>query len=532
MNRMAGGEVVNTDGLNAQVRRIAILVTSLDATAGRQLLMAMPSELARQVRRAMTQLTSIDPEEQRQILAEFRLQAMTANQAARHGSPNHDTSRTDTSRNDHIESDTARSDTVRSDAHDHQRDTRPSAMAPHYQPSDSTRHTRSGRDRWDDSNDQVDEGDAFRAHTAPPRDPSRSHASNTSSVADPHRPWQRLDVAALTDLLRGERALVIAVVISQLEPRQAAGLLEQLPRTQQRDVIANLSKLGQIDPEAMAAIDDHLALRISDYQHRRDSETESLGRIQDLLAAASPEMRGDWQTIIQETDQQLAHRLGLPPAHVRSAGVPVRGWVQEANRAVAPTRESQSEKTGQASRAMNQAAMNQSAMNQPAMNQPAMGRARMADLLANNVLTTADANLPPVGMDSLSHVVSSDSQDDSPVVLPFPGVSSRPVHTERNDLMRFEQILDLPADQIGQVLAAADSEVVLLALAGASPAFMKRFTSMLEKHDARALQVRLRQLRSINLQDVDEAQRRLCELASQLVMETRAAQSSLLNVAA
>ncbi len=81
----------------------------------------------------------------------------------------------------------------------------------------------------------------------------------------------------------------------------------------------------------------------------------------------------------------------------------------------------------------------------------------------------------------------------------------------------------MPAEEIGQVLAAADTEVILYALAGASPAFMKRFMSMLDRADSRALQARLKAMRSINLRDVDAAQSRLIELAMQRTLSKVAA---------
>ncbi len=52
--------------------------------------------------------------------------------------------------------------------------------------------------------------------------------------------------------------------------------------------------------------------------------------------------------------------------------------------------------------------------------------------------------------------------------------------------------------------------------------FMKRFIAMLEKRDAKALEARLKEMRSINLKDVDEAQRRLCQLATDLARAEQA----------
>ncbi|MGN6543468.1 MAG: hypothetical protein ACTHK7_00345, partial [Aureliella sp.] len=260
------------DGVSAQVRRIAILVTSLDSAAGRQLLLAMPSQLARDVRKAMASLSSIDPEEQRQVLAEFRKQAISS------GTPR------------------AASTTEPAPA-------RPTATAA---ASTSPRAA------------VASSSEAAQIRTEPARDPSVHSAFEAADEdlanVDGARPWAQLDVAALTDLLRGERPLVIAVVLSQLQSRRAARLLEQFPREQHRAVLANLARLGEIDPEAMQAIDEHLASRIADYHHRRDSQSESAGRMQELLAAASPELRGHWQEIIADSDHQLATRLGIASA--------------------------------------------------------------------------------------------------------------------------------------------------------------------------------------------------------------------------
>lgn len=58
---------------------------------------------------------------------------------------------------------------------------------------------------------------------------------------------------------------------------------------------------------------------------------------------------------------------------------------------------------------------------------------------------------------------------------------------------------------------------MLLALAGASPEFMKRFYRMLDRQDAKTLETRLQRIGVIQLHDVDEAQRRIVENAVGLV---------------
>ncbi len=445
---------MSADGGGNKVRRIAILVTSLDASAGRQLLMAMPTELARQVRRAMTQLGHIDPEEQRQILSEFRTQAMLSAepQGASPGS--------------HPTSSEPQAATVVS---------RPQTSEPLGVSADFT------------SPDSI----SLNSRTTPQfRSPLAAEITGPYSTAAPG--LSGVNFSALGELLRGERAIVVAVVINQLDPRQAAELLGKLPKPLQREVIVSLPRLGQIDPDAMAAIHEHLASRIADYHHRQAGESESTSRMQELLAAAAPELRSDWQSTLLQAEPHLASRMGIAP--------PVAERAAPADTAKAVQAKSSQGVTGTAQNVV------------PTYNP--------LEMLANNVVTTADLrvakNLATAAEKTIDQSVAqlntpAEPDDGRARILPFPGKGAV---ADRQPSLRFEQILDLPAEEIGQVLAEADTDVILYALAGASPLFMKRFMAMLDRADGRALQARLKQLRAINLKDVDAAQRQLCELAN------------------
>ena len=470
-----GPRGMSAEGSSSQVRRIAILVTSLDASAGRQLLMAMPSDLARQVRRAMTQLGHVDPEEQRQILAEFRMQAMGAGD------------------NGQVEREPIARQTA---APSH-------TMRDHGEPLEiGNRHSVAGTSVGGSS----DEGNGALREPglAPFGWGGRSHGES--------KPVATLDVQTLSELLRGERSTVVAVVLSQLEPRHGAELLGKLPKPLQREAIVSLSRIGQIDPEAMQAIDDHLSSRIADYHHRQAGESESTGRMHELLAAAAPELRSDWQNTLVQAEPMLASRLGIAPSVQAAAKETPRAVVKANDIANSVADEMEATK-----RTLRQPGL------APSGTASANG-AHMLELLANNVVTTDDmrvvktttssttsspAATKPLKQPAATPAPMADEADDEGArILPFPTKATTATS------IRFEQILDLPAEQIGQILAAADTDVILYALAGASPAFMKRFMSMLDRADGRALQARLKQLRAINLQDVDAAQRRLCELAS------------------
>ncbi|MDZ4658920.1 MAG: FliG C-terminal domain-containing protein [Bythopirellula sp.] len=54
------------------LRKVAILVASLDETWSERILASLPPQQARSVRQQVDQLTDVDPDEQREIVAEFR----------------------------------------------------------------------------------------------------------------------------------------------------------------------------------------------------------------------------------------------------------------------------------------------------------------------------------------------------------------------------------------------------------------------------------------------------------------------------
>ncbi|MEZ6074466.1 MAG: hypothetical protein R3C56_01970 [Pirellulaceae bacterium] len=93
---------------------------------------------------------------------------------------------------------------------------------------------------------------------------------------------------------RNERPAVTAVVISQLAPADTVDVLQRLPPEISREVLLRLSRLQEIDPEAMQAIDEHLSQRLEEYQHHIQSELDNTRRIQSLLAAAPPACAREW----------------------------------------------------------------------------------------------------------------------------------------------------------------------------------------------------------------------------------------------
>jgi hypothetical protein len=343
---------------------------------------------------------------------------------------------------------------------------------------------------------------------SPPREyagePGASSLGDPSSPAEPsdgrstHPTWTRLSPTALVRFVRHERPAVTAVVISQLAPAVAVEVLQNLPTETSREVLLRLSRLREIDPEAMQAIDEHLAQRLGEYQHTIESDLENTRRIQALLAAAPSEVRQHWKAILANED------------HVRS---PLSAWPETG--ALPPVEPLQMDplQVGAVQRG----------------DQPAAEAAPVADVLDIPLVrpiagvTRAETAIPstsphqPVHRESTSESNLASNGERSADILPFPqsAPDKQSAAIDRSLMqIEFEQILHLPPWMLAELLSNTDSQVVLLALAGATPQFMKRFMNMLDRRDARALQNRCSKIGSIRLRDVDDAQRQIVENAA------------------
>ncbi len=91
----------------------------------------------------------------------------------------------------------------------------------------------------------------------------------------------------------------------------------------------------------------------------------------------------------------------------------------------------------------------------------------------------------------------------------------------RPNRFRFAELLQLDDDTVTAVLRAADPELLVLALAGASAEWVARFTRRLPSDAARRLTRGLTHLGPTRLADVEDAQQALADLAVELEAEGR-----------
>lgn len=397
-----------------RLRQIAILISSVDSAAARQILLQLPTETARQIRQLASRLGEVTAEEKRRILSEFQRTAMSSMGSS-------------------IDRTAARP-------------TNQGNLAPG---NGASVKTAGASDAYFSGQPMAAAMDVGQVGQTPSLDTEQPVSGE--SVTRPA--WTRLSTAALVRFVREERVAVTAVVISQLEPVVAVEVLQHLQTETRREVLLRLSDLQEIDPEAMQTIDDHLSQRLHEYQHQIQSELANTRRIESLLAAAPPEIRSDWAALLGDVRPQLT---------------------------------------------------------------PAVAEGRVAEGPSNL------AQVASLDRGDSAERTQSTVADHEADILPFRrsgDETSKPRDTAADRLLtqwEFEQILLLPATALAHLLSSTDSQTVLLALAGASPEFMKQFYRKLNRHDAKTLETRLQRIGPIQLRDVDTAQRKIVDNAAAL----------------
>lgn len=405
---------------NNRLRQIAILVASVDAESARHLLLSLPSEIGRKIRQMAAEIGPVPPEERRALMHELRMSCSILRSSE--NEPN-------------THSAWSSSDGRQFSSHS------PSALPTHpilAGNSSNTAATQSEQ-RWSQLPTTID----------PTADSDLSPA------------WTKLSTDALVRFVRHERPTVIAVILHQLPPQRAAWVLQKLPCSLSRQVLRGLQNLQEIDPEAMAAIDEHLSHRLSEYRHQIESELENTNRINQLLAAAPPELKhrwSQWLSVDPETvDDQLESSQPLSTGTTYDDSF-FSQWNSE---------------------------------EQPRSNTTAGGPAMP---MTQPILPIASTGLS-------SHQKFSSEPN-------YPELSEE----DRQDLQReFEDILSLPPEALAQLLSRVDSHSILLSLAGAHPQFIKRFNAMLETKDAKILEKRLKRIGPVHLREIDQAQKRVVE---------------------
>lgn len=463
-----------------RIRQIAILISVVDSAAAQQLLRHLPTAAAQRVLTMARNLGPISPEEKRKVLAAFQNSATNQPGAS---SP--------------ATSPAANSASVRniSGSAGH------GAHSAAYSSSGSTvsggplAPPATGQSAVENANfTDVDRGQGSHA--------AKTHRGNLEeSGSQASSPWAGLSTDALLRFVRGERTAVIAVVVSQLPPTTAVEILKELGTKISCDVIRRLSQMEKIDPEAKAALDAHLEESLGKYQQTLESELENTRRLEALFGLAPEELRNEWQNTLdgKPIPQIRVVRRGSLAGSTANPNILSETDVQPTLAGLDPTElPSKTPPTDVGSEEKVHLSPASLPSESPGVPQT------LDEIYGNAAITTAQ-----VGTST-----SWDSHDsEARNVLEFPKSKIDSTVDQSLIQLEFERVLELPPAALANLLSNTDSQTVLLALAGASPAFMTRFSAMLDRRDARALAKRLQTIGPINMRDIDEAQRLVVENA-------------------
>ncbi len=421
---------MSTAALNVdRLRQIAILVSLVDSVAARQLLSHLSPATARQVLEISKQLGPISAEEKHQILTAFQQSASV----------------------------------------------RPASS-----------HQVREASEFDDAQAQGTANNSSHGNT------SELSQNDTDAVTPQSKqsPWAKLEKKVLLRFLVSERPNVIAVVVSQLDTKTSISILQELGTELSCKVLQCLATLGDIDPIAKAAIEEHLTERIGQHEDRIQNESENARRIEALLTEAPVELRSQWR---------LAMGLDLGPSNShRNAS--------EEQAALGNSEDPPMEFGGQPGSPHwtdISSPVSAATIAFPANDQWKLDAVEPSPLAARSEPgqsspTAASPDLLQLGQSDQEHV---DSLDRSMIQF------------------EFERLLDLPHHVLAQVLSTAGTRSVLISLSGATPRFINKLYRMLKRRDRLALDKRIKQIEAASAGDIADAQQQLIVVANSVLKQ-------------
>jgi hypothetical protein len=226
-----------------------------------------------------------------------------------------------------------------------------------------------------------------------------------------------------------------------------------------------------MEPELRTEIASHINEKMAEQEVRLQSQNEADRRLESLLSFASPELRKEWSATIT-TAHQVSQAYAPQDQANEIQAKPLTAQNAATETGACPT------------------------------NREANG-----ETLQDQASTFAEE--PQTGPNA--------SGAGQPLSSPATEASETEAVNDRD----FESLLLLSTKQLRALFDPIDSETVLLALAGASPDFLRGLESHLEASKIAALEVARKQLGPIKIRDIDESQSRIIHRAAQLTAHNK-----------
>jgi flagellar motor switch protein FliG len=119
-----------------------------------------------------------------------------------------------------------------------------------------------------------------------------------------------MDAGTFAEVLKGEHPQTIALVVAQLEPRSAAGLLASLPEALRTEVAVRIATLEDISPEVSEEIGRSLSSQLEGFAKRSGSKSaDGTKIIADILNSIGRETEKDILEVIEDRDPEVAKQV-------------------------------------------------------------------------------------------------------------------------------------------------------------------------------------------------------------------------------
>ena len=452
-----------SSGSDQRIRHVAIVLQSLDAATSRGLLGQLPPASSKLVRQAMVHLGTVTPQERAAAFQSMEGLLSAANVR--------------TERAPTKESLSPAASLLASQQ---------SVLNDQIELSNEARH----QDRHDqDRHDQDRHDQDWQLGV-----PNANHDAKSRS-------WQLMPAEALADILQGERPIVIATVINQVSVERATAIAQALPMPVAAATLAALPHLHLTDAAILLDIQLELERKIGQYQAPKKASAEGLSKLTAIVASMPESQQDSWTKAIAQSNPVLAAKLG---------------WGPDTLVASSPS----STHSAGSKTSTRTAAVTIDKSYPPTLPIPMVA--------AFSALPQSDT---AYRIDRSKQASNEDIFDDS-IILPFhpPAVASTEAsatewkqsvtsqHPEAGfGKTAMDDLLQLSDRDFVAVLHASQPQTVLMALSGATKAFVARVERLMPPKDVKRLRKRLTSLGPIQLRDVDAAQTLIAQTATKML---------------
>ncbi len=273
---------------------------------------------------------------------------------------------------------------------------------------------------------------------------------------------------SVAEFLAQEHPQTVSIVLAHLPARRAAEVLRRFSADRQTEVLGRLARLDETDPSVVGEVERELERLVGFQNDAIEDRPAGLVAVEAILNAVGGNDRQTLLAQLGKHDQQIVLQLGYPPQP---------GGRSTTTKIAVRRRSDRVRKVG-------------GTEGTPSAN------------------TTDDTTNEPPPADKHRASNAADTTDNSAADGDWAADVPSPI--DFNDLIALDDVA------LAKVFRAADPQVTLLALTGASRQLVDRILGRLPIREAKTLRRQMEQLGPTRLSDMERAQRQLAELARQM----------------